>query len=321
MTGFTISPLFEIPVSDIVELWNKEIGEQFPIEVPLWNQNTTNEPNVMKEGSFAVIEDGKLHGFIVAKRYMEELNTQMPTNIGWIQCMLVGKSSRNRGFGAELLKRTEQAFLGAGIDEIRLGRDPWHYFPGIPLADEMTITWFEKRGYAKGGVETDLIKDVRSGEFYKLTNSSEHYRLLSKDDIPSLLQFLERVFPGRWHYEALHYELLGGSGREFMGFFMDDELQGFCRMNDPHSPVIAQNVYWSALVSGEMGGIGPLGIDRAIRGSRYGIDLVKAAANELIGRGVTDIVIDWTQLIAFYEKLGFTPWKQYQSMSKTVGVT
>ena len=71
---------------------------------------------------------------------------------------------------------------------------------------------------------------------------------------------------------------------------------------------------------GEMGGIGPLGIDRAIRGKHFGIDLVKAAANELIGRGVTDIVIDWTQLIAFYEKLGFTPWKQYQSMAKTIGV-
>jgi hypothetical protein len=46
---------------------------------------------------------------------------------------------------------------------------------------------------------------------------------------------------------------------------------------------------------------------------------VKAAANELIGRGVTDIVIDWTQLVAFYEKLGFTPWKQYQSMTKQLG--
>ena len=145
-----------------------------------------------------------------------------------------------------------------GVEEIRLGRDPWHYFPGIPLEDEETINWFEKRGYVKGGVETDLLKDVRDGELYELTNSTEHYRQLTKEDIPSLLGFLERVFPGRWHYEALHYEMMSGSGREFMGFFMDGELQGFCRMNDPHSPVIAQNMYWSALIPGEMGGIGPI---------------------------------------------------------------
>ena len=62
MTGFTISPLSEIPVSDIVELWNEEIGERFPMSIALWKQNTTNEPNVMKEGSFAVIEEGKPKG-------------------------------------------------------------------------------------------------------------------------------------------------------------------------------------------------------------------------------------------------------------------
>ncbi|MGN7387289.1 GNAT family N-acetyltransferase [Sporosarcina sp. SAFN-015] len=316
----TVVPILEIRASDIVGLWNKEIGERFPMSAALWNQNTANEPNVMWEGSYAVCIDGQLCGFIVVKRHVEKLDARMPATVGWIQCMLVGKPFQNEGLGSELLRHAEQALLEAGVDEIRLGRDPWHYFPGIPLEDEVTIGWFEKRGYAKGGVETDLIKNVRDSELYKLTNSDKHYRLLTKDDIPSLLRFLERVFPGRWHYEAIHYELIAGTGREFIGFFMDGELQGFCRINDQQSPVIAQNVYWSALCHGEMGGIGPLGIDRTIRGNHFGIDLVKAAANELIGRGVTDIVIDWTQLISFYEKLGFTPWKQYQSMTKTIGV-
>lgn len=315
----TVVPLTEIPVSDIVELWNEEIGDRFPMSAALWNQNTMNEPNVLKEGTLAVIREGKLRGFIVAKRYAEKLDAHMPANVGWIQCMLVRKSSRNQGIGLELLRRAEQALIEAGVDEIRLGRDPWHYFPGIPHEDGGTINWFGKRGYIKGGIETDLIKDVSDGKLYRLSNPVGHYRLLTKEDIPSLVQFLECVFPGRWHYEALHYGLINGSGREFMGFFMDGELQGFCRLNDPKSPVIAQNVYWSALSSGEMGGIGPLGIDRKIRGNHFGIDLVKAAANELIGRGMTDIVIDWTQLVAFYEKLGFTPWKQYQSMAKTIG--
>ncbi|MCM3708989.1 GNAT family N-acetyltransferase [Sporosarcina luteola] len=315
-----VVPLSEVHVTDIVRLWNEEIGDRFPMSISLWNQNTTNEPNVLQEGSLAVVEGGKLRGIIIGKRYMEELDVRMPEKVGWIQCMLVEKSFRNEGIGSELLKKGEQALINAGVDEIRLGRDPWHYFPGIPLEDKSTISWFEKQGYITGGVETDLIKDVSGRGLYRLMNPSEHYRLLTKKDIPLLLQFLERVFPGRWHYEALHYEMIGGTGREFMGFFVDSELKGFCRLNDPQSPLIAQNVYWSALCDGEMGGIGPLGIDREIRGNHFGIDLVKAAANELIGRGMTDIVIDWTQLVSFYEKLGFKPWKQYQSMTKIVEV-
>ena len=117
-----------------------------------------------------------------------------------------------------------------------------------------------------------------------------------------MLSFLERVFPGRWHYEATPLRIDWRIRKGVHGVFHEGELQGFCRLNDPHSPVIAQNVYWSALVQGEMGGIGPLGIDREIRGKHFGIDLVKAAANELIGRGVTDIVIDWTQLVSNFTK-------------------
>src|SRR5690606_2089447 len=195
---------------------------------------------------------------------------RMPATVGWIQCMLVGKLFQNEGLGSELLRHAEQTLLEAGVDEIRLGRDPWHYFPGVPLEYDASIRWFEKRGYVKGGVETDLIRNVQDSGLYKLSNSAEHYRLLTKDDIPSLLEFLERAFPGRWHYEAIHYEMIGGIGREFIGFFMEGELRGFCRINDSQSPVIAQNVYWSQLCKGEMGGIGPLGIDREIRGNHFG---------------------------------------------------
>jgi len=80
--------------------------------------------------------------------------------------------------------------------------------------------------------------------------------------------------------------------------------------------MIAQNVYWSKLFKGNLGGIGPLGVDRQVRGNHYGIDLVKAATNELIRRGMDYIVIDWTQLVDFYGKLGFSSWKQYKTMSK-----
>lgn len=310
--------LFDIETINIVNLWNEELGSTFPLTEALWKQNTVNEMNVLKEASIAILDQGELLGFVVAKQYQENVQAKMSRHVGWIQCLLVKQSARNRGIGETMLVHVEKVLKKNGITEIRIGRDPWHYFPGVPKEDVQTIEWFTKRGYVCESIETDLVKDVHTSVPYTLTNSVEHYRVLTQQDIPVLLEFLERAFPGRWHYEAIHYALIPGTGREFVGFFIDDELKGFCRINDPNSPVIAQNVYWSSLFEGTLGGIGPLGIDRSVRGHHYGLDLVKAAANELMKREVDAIVIDWTQLVSFYERLGFSPWKQYQTMSKSM---
>lgn len=306
----------EIEVDQIVELWNLCLGKSFPMTKELWNQNTIEDINLQSEGSIAALENQELVGFVVAKQFKEITPALMSKEIGWIQCLLVKSEARGRGIGKILLQHAESSFQD--VKEIRLGRDPWHYFPGIPLEQLDTIKWFEHQGYVKESIEIDLVKKVVDEEPYTLSNSKKHFRVLTKEDIPQLLNFLKEVFPGRWHYEAYRYSQLNSTGREFMGFFIDSKLKGFCRINDPGSPVIAQNVYWSQLFSEPLGGIGPLGIDRTVRGKNYGLDLVKAAVNELMERGMHSIVIDWTQLETFYGKLGFTKWKGYQTMSKGV---
>ncbi|KGR77717.1 GNAT family N-acetyltransferase [Ureibacillus manganicus] len=306
----------EIEINRIVQLWNKCLGTSFPITEELWVQNTVNDINLQRTGSVAVVEDQELLGFVIAKQFKEITPTLMSQEIGWIQCLLVKPEARGKGVGRTLLQNAESSFQN--VKEIRLGRDPWHYFPGVPLEQPDTIKWFEYKGYTKDSIEIDLVKRVVDENPFTLSNSKDHFRVLTKEDLPQLLNFLNDVFPGRWHYEAYRYTQINSTGREFMGFFIDGELKGFCRMNDPESPMIAQNVYWSKLFSSPLGGIGPLGIDRAVRGSNFGLDLVKAAVNELMARGMHHIVIDWTQLERFYGKLGFTKWKQYQTMSKGV---
>ena len=116
MNGFTISPLSEIPVSDVVKLWNEEIGERFPMSIALWKQNTTNEPNVMKEGSLAVIEEGQVRGFIVAKRYMEKLDATYADELsdGSNACLSENHPGTEE-LGSKLLQLAEQALLDAGV--------------------------------------------------------------------------------------------------------------------------------------------------------------------------------------------------------------
>jgi hypothetical protein len=47
-----------------------------------------------------------------------------------------------------------------------------------------------------------------------------------------------------------------------------------------------------------------------------GLALCAVAVDDLKRRGVEQMAIDWTTLIAFYEQLGFSVWKRYLIASK-----
>ncbi|WP_378152747.1 GNAT family N-acetyltransferase [Chungangia koreensis] len=309
--------IVDIDPEKITNFWNATIGERFPLREQLWNQNTVTDPNILPQASFAVLDEDKLIGILVSKKYQEQhQNLYMPTETGWIQCLLVDRERRGEGIGTRLLSLAEKTFQELKLKDIKIGRDPQHYFPGIPFEDKESIRFFENKGYEKDSIEIDLYKRVKDQSLYELNHHESYFRLLSSHDHDSLLQFLQVSFPGRWHYEAARYFAQGGSGREILGLFVNGEMKGFCRLHDLDSPFIAANLYWSPLLEGKSGGIGPLGVDRSVRGQNLGLDIVKAAANELIKRGMDHIIIDWTQLEQFYGKMGFRPWKRYQSMSK-----
>lgn len=308
--------LKNVPTSQIVALWNDELGTDFPMTPELWKQNVWQDACTDEDASLGMMEDTKLVAFVVVKKIQQTSAANMDPTIGWINSLLVKSANRGQGIGSTLLELAERAL--SNKKEIRLGRDPWHFFPGIPAEDPQTQTWFQERGYVAQSRETDLLKTLANKipENTPVANSSGTVRLLKQQELPQLDMFLASEFPGRWHYELLEYLRYEGTGREFLGLFIDEQLKGFCRINDRKSPIIAQNTYWSGLFSSSLGGIGPLGIARDIRKQGLGLELVQSAVKELEARGIHTMVIDWTQLVAFYEKLGFTPWKHYVTYSK-----
>ncbi len=307
-------------IEELVELWNKELGTDFPMRNELFEQNSFRDENVFSEASrIALDENNNIIGFLVAKRWQEDLEVGMNPNVGWIQVLLVDQRFRNQGIGTNLLKHAEKTFLDSGISSVVLGRDPWHYFPGIPQPYHDVASWFEKQGYSKLGSDYDVLCEYNPANdpaFPKL--EGVEFSVLDKKDKEAFLKFLNRCFPGRWEYEAIHYFEKGGTGREFVVLKKKDEIIGFCRMNDSNSPIIAQNVYWAPLFNEELGGIGPLGIDTNERKNGYGLAIVQAAIAYLRNRNVNSIVIDWTGLIDFYGKLGYEVWKSYDSYKKNI---
>ncbi|MEK3888642.1 GNAT family N-acetyltransferase [Bacillus sp. FSL K6-3431] len=308
-------------IKELVTIWNDELAEQFPMREELLIQNSVQDENVFFPGSqMAINEDDELLGFIVSKRWQEELPLNIGSHIGWIQVLLVRSKYRNQGIGTFLLEHAESALKKDGASEILLGRDPWHYFPGIPTEYGQCAKWFERKGYKCSPNEYDLIAEYDHTDVVVKPEIDEvEAVILTEDEQDVFLQFLHRVFPGRWEYEAIHYFKKGGTGREFVVLKKDGNIIGFCRINDSESPMIAQNVYWAPIFAEPLGGIGPLGIDQNERGNGYGLAVVQAGIYFLRTRNIKRIAIDWTGLVDFYGKLDYQVWKGYQKYSKQLG--
>lgn len=312
-------PFDEGRIHELCDLWNREIGESFPMREALFLQNTFRDKNVYQQGTWMAVEDNSIIGFVVAKRWQEQIEKlQLGDGAGWIHALLVRSDARGRGIGSALLSQAEQALWQAGAVQIYMGKDPWHYFPGPPQAFPDFRAWLERRGYALQYEVFDMIRSYNEAEPLTMPEFADgaYAETLHAGDQEDLLAFFHRCFPGRWYYEALKYWELGGTGREYVGLKHEGRIIGFCRVNDAKSPLIAQNVYWAPLLQEELGGIGPLGVDPEYRGKGYGLSLVQAGIDVQRQRGLRHIVIDWTELVDFYAKLGYQKWKGYDILGK-----
>ncbi|MFB5678167.1 GNAT family N-acetyltransferase [Paenibacillus terreus] len=306
---------------EVLSLWNAELGDSYPLRLRLLQQNVMEDNRLMRDGSWVAKAPGteKIIGFVIAKKSgAEDERFGLSRDVGWVHALITASAWRARGIGGALLERAEQALRAAGIKRIVLGNDLHRrMFPGIP--DELVETkrWFEKRGYVCREQVYDLIKVYEADEEACLPFMGEvTARLASPHDRDALMDFMSRCFPGTWDCQHRDYWEQGGTGREYVVLEKREKLIGFCRINDAHSPLLAQNVYWAPLFEDELGGIGPLGIDEHYRGHRYGISIVQAAIHYLRKRGIRRIVIDTTPFVDFYGKLGYEVWKKYVKYDK-----
>ncbi len=305
-------------LDELVDLWNRELSEDFPMRKTLFEQNSFQDRNVCFEASrIAVDSDNHVVGFIVAKRWQETHEVDMNAETGWIQVLLVDHAYRRHGIGSRLFEHAETVLKAAGIKEMIFGADPWHYFPGVPSQYNHSADWVEQKGFKHIVTAHDFLCEYTGSEAMTIPDmEGVVFRLLDESEKDEFLDFMHRCFPGRWEYEAMMYFEKGGTGREFVILKKNGRMIGFCRINDADSPFIAQNVYWAPLFEDSLGGLGPLGIDEKERKQGYGLAIVQAGIAHLRQRGIKKIVIDWTVLVDFYKKLGYDNWKSYDVYKK-----
>lgn len=268
-----------------------------------------------------------------------------------IAAILVAPWARRQGIGTRLLRDVEAALRERNVEAITAGREPGlHLTPGVP--DELSAghAFFEALGYAPAGRAVDVMGSIADfmlspaleARAESLRAEGYHVRSYTPGDHDALLAFLQDQFSGRWHKKALYYverrrspdpypvdDLVlavrrppgksqdasdaasrAGEGEEVVGFAMTwtpaSQSQGSpCRVFANDDPTY--------------GGLGPIGLHRAVRNKGLGLLLLGKSLLHLQIKGIRRVLIDWTSeglATGYYAKFGFAPYIWYQSYVK-----
>lgn len=312
MNNIVFESLTKDNVEKAVNLWNKEIGFIYPIDDLMVKQNILECKYTVRDASFFAIENGNVIGFIISKAWDQDKIIESYINEAWISLFYVSKDERKRKIGTTLFKLAEEKLKELNVKKINIGRDINNFFPAVPLDfDNITPLFLENMGYQQNGITHDLIKNCNN-ELFKY-NTICDIKIAEDDDKEKLLLFLEENFKGRWHYEALHYFDCGG----YVICKDKDEIVGFMRVNYLYNKDIPYNIMWRNRFE-RLGGLGPLGVKKEYRKKGIGESLLKYSINYLQKLGATNIMIDWTSLLLYYQKFGFEFWKGYRYYYKSL---
>lgn len=303
----------------VAEIWSQACGTCFTISPDFVGYNLDAVAGIRQEGRFTVDAGGDVAGFVIASLLTGDARTSPPTH-GWIDAIAVLPEYQARGHGSELLQWAEEWLSAQGCTDVSLGASIRTFAPGLP-PDLLSELFFRARGYASGeGAERKLIWDVAADLAHYETPSEQRevdgaVRAAGPGDEKALLAFLEREFPGRWRFESREYVGRGGRISDFMLLWTERGVDGFCWLTFEDSQRPLERYYPYGLPR-PWGQLGPIGVSRDRRSLGYGAAVLDAGLRRLQDNGVRGCVIDWTNLLDFYAKFGFSPYREYLPMSK-----
>ncbi|HEX2914325.1 MAG TPA: GNAT family N-acetyltransferase [Chloroflexia bacterium] len=309
--------------SALINLWNTAFDARFPMNIRLWQQNLYGDPS-FRPGDILLAEadKGKLAGFALTKRLREKSGQDLEkyAGNGYISALVVHPEFQGQGLGRQLLAAAEAKLWADGATRILPGSSFRHFLPGVPQGNEAALGLLKSAGYqfperlVNWDLDGKLAPEIYEPALAAVQGAS--YRQGLPGDEQALLDFLQRIFPGRWHYDMRLYLEQGGPVED-VTLVIDgaDRIQGFLMTYNAESKVIGPGIYW-LVGNPEWGGIGPLGINSEIRGKGLGLGLVAAGMRYLYNKGARQARIDWTTLTGFYGRLGFQPSITYLLGSK-----
>lgn len=298
-------------LSALVKIWNAACGPGLAINLRLAEYNTQLATGAIQSGQVAVIADEAV-GFVLASALVSDPQTS-PPQVGWIDAIAVDPKSQRRGVGRDLLTWAEGWLREQGCSRARFGGSLRPFVPGLPV-ELAKNGYFEKKGYTNDRSVWDLTCDLSN---YPISGGDDFPNLTpaQSDDAESLLEFLRREFPGRWRFEFEEFLRARGQMPDYFLLRTHRGIDGFARLTFDGSERPIERYYMQRLPR-PWGQLGPIGVSKDLRGQGLGRALMDASLIHLRERGVRGCLIDWTDLVNFYTRFGFAPYREYGVLRK-----
>jgi GNAT superfamily N-acetyltransferase len=314
---FQFHPYDSSRAPDVVNLWNRTIGEAFPFSEELLRQVTEQNPSFRPADAVTVWDGGELIGFGLMHRYRgTDEAYQTLADHAHITAIIVAPERQRQGIGTEIYLRLRSRIIDLPQERIRIGAGVSHLFPGPPEELPAARPFFESLDFTFDRRVCDVRVDLSN---YQLPASASEALArhgltigpATAEEWDQLLDFLGTEFSANWRYGADRFLQMGGDPADWFLMRQGEEIVGFARMHHPGPPPIGAGRYWADLRGSHAGGLGPIGVAARLRGHGLGLALLHLTLDRLQTLGVTDAVADWTDLIDFYARVGMAPWKCY----------
>ncbi len=290
--------------------WEKCFGEKYRASAcDIVRLGQLDENFVDEASRIAIGENGEILGFIELKRAPGKFY-RVPNS----------EALHIHSFCFET-REVGEFLLGFALDfaqgaDLVFGQDHGHFWPGLPEGWSQGEEVLSAAGFTcADSWENDLDADLSSREYKILNGKHEKVRFSQVADGVELDRFLREEFDGRWRYDALcsfhrnpsSIAVLEVKGR-IEGFAI---LQSFAFGEDPFAGAV-----WHRQLGKNWGALGPIGVSAGVRGVGLGGILLEGGLGLLKSTGVQQCTIDWTTLVDFYGKYGFSVSRRYRHWSR-----
>jgi GNAT superfamily N-acetyltransferase len=304
-----------VEADKLVDLWNRSFEHDFPMDQRLWRQNVDSCNKLFPDASVVAVKDGHIVGAIIGK------------NPNRLSAIFVAPEFRRRGIATELLARAEVAFTGELETKLIVGQDDRHFSPGVPEYAAEAHAFFTARGFVRNeGYACDLIRSLTDWKpisaspavVSRLKALGIVLQPCTAALVPALLEHVVSNFSDRWLRDTRDRLLLEpGPSEVIVAVEKKTTVVGFCQTYSIRSAYVGPSIYWRSLIGSAYGGLGPIGVSVNRRKIGLGLELLCYGVTKVAETGAKNMVIDWTNLVNFYAKIGFKPWKRYAAYTKS----
>jgi GNAT superfamily N-acetyltransferase len=291
-------------------IWNAACGDDLAITSDFVRYNMGSSPGISRKGWFT-LEGDTYTGMILACAVRGE-------EIGWIDAMAVCPDFQGVGIGSSLLNLAETYLAELGCRKVHIGGGPRPFTAGLPVSLNQQ-KFFHHRGYQTYVNDSSVWDMARRLSDYQGVSQpiGNSYLCPCRDDLRVPLDdFLKDEFPGRWYDEYQEFSQAARRLSDYLLLLDSDQIIGFCQvtLEDSSRPI---ERYYLHRLPRPWGQLGTVGIAARHRGKGYGLRLVDLGLQHLKKLGVDGCVIDWTAILDFYARFGFSPYRQYWNEEKT----